>query len=447
MVPTITAQGTSFHGAFLYYFHDKGERSRNRIGFTQTLNMLTESVDKAWKVMAYTAKYASHLKEASGQKPTGAKLKKAVFAYSLSWHPEQSPSSDEMLDAARESLEALGLGEHEAMIAEHTDEPHPHLHIVVNKVHPLTGLVAKLKYTKEKLSNFALKQERKEGKVYCSKREENHAKRENGQKTKYSNSQIAGAWQDSHSGASFKSNLEAKGYHLAQGDKCIVIVDSKGKPQNAARAVGLKKKEFEARLGEETISGLPHFDAVKQKLKDTEAKTKLAAPAKEPVNTEKVEWIERKANAMNALALKQFDEISALSSKHERRIENTRSELERFHDVGKLEKNISTLEAKLQKSNFIHKVIGLHRHRENKLAELNMGLSNTKERLSEAIQPMVKRKFAELEDLRNAHVEQRKALEVSFEQWVPQDSAIEDLKPRNPSGLVVLNEKGFDLDR
>ena len=103
MVPVIAAGGASFQGAFSYYFHDKGAKTRARVDWTETLNMLTDCVDKAWKVMAYTAKAQARLKEAAGQKMTGAKLKKPVFAYSLSWHPEQKPSKDEMLEAARDS--------------------------------------------------------------------------------------------------------------------------------------------------------------------------------------------------------------------------------------------------------------------------------------------------------------------------------------------------------
>ena len=83
MVPVIAANGASFQGAFQYYFHDKDAKTRGRIAWTETLNMLTDCVDKAWKVMAYTAKSQARLKAASGQKMTGTKLKKPVFAYSL----------------------------------------------------------------------------------------------------------------------------------------------------------------------------------------------------------------------------------------------------------------------------------------------------------------------------------------------------------------------------
>src|SRR5688572_19461039 len=127
MVPRLAAQGCSFHGAFLYYFHDKNSRTSERVAWTETLNMITDKIDKAWKVMAYTVKHQDRLKEVSNQKLSGAKLKNPVLAFSLSWHPEQKPDHETMMEAARTSLEKLGLSDHETMIACHTDEPQPHI--------------------------------------------------------------------------------------------------------------------------------------------------------------------------------------------------------------------------------------------------------------------------------------------------------------------------------
>jgi hypothetical protein len=156
VVPVIANRGSSFAGAFAYYFHDKKAWTTKRVAWTQALNLLTDCAEKAWRRMAYTAKHQEALKRSSGQRATGAKLKKPVFCYSLSWHPEQNPSKQSMIGAVMETLETLGLTEHQAIVTVHTDEPHPHVHIIVNTVHPLTGLVAKLKNTKRKLSKFAL---------------------------------------------------------------------------------------------------------------------------------------------------------------------------------------------------------------------------------------------------------------------------------------------------
>lgn len=419
MVPNITAEGTSFYGAFLYYFHDKQARTRERIGFTQTLNMLTDCVDKAWKVMAYTAKNAAQLKKASGQVATGAKLKKSVFAYSLAWHPEQTPTKEDMLQAAKESLAALGLSEHEAMIAEHLDEPQPHLHIVVNKVHPLTGLVAKLKYTKDKLSDFAHKLERKEGKMYCPQREENHRKREGGKMTKYIDSIVAEAWGISRSGGEFQKNLEDRGYQLAQGRKCIVVVDPQGKPSNAARVLGIKAKDFKGALGQDGVADLKSFEQATDDLQSVVARSKQKAQRESSSRDLSSEFEERKANALNQLALRQYDEVSALSSQHERSILSSRDELREFYRLEKKQVEIDKLAKKVGNPGFFQKLIGLHKHRVRRLGELKDGLFNAQMRFDEAIQTLDNKKASALEGLRTLHLEQRQELERSFRQWKP----------------------------
>lgn len=135
MIPKITNGGASFRGAFRYYLHDKGAETSSRVAWTQTVNLHTPDAAKAWKVMAYTAQAQERLKEASGQSRAGRKLEKPVFAFSLAWHPEQSPSQEHILDTAQKAIDALGLGEHEAVIVAHTDEPQKHVHVIVNRVH------------------------------------------------------------------------------------------------------------------------------------------------------------------------------------------------------------------------------------------------------------------------------------------------------------------------
>jgi len=260
MVPVIADRGASFAGAFAYYLHDKNAMTTERVAWTQCLNLMTECVEKAWKRMAYTAMNQKELKQASGQRTTGAKMHKPVFAYSLSWHPEQNPSQQSMMEAVMETLNTLGLSEHQAIVSAHRDEPHPHVHVIVNAVNPVTGLVAKLKNTKRKLSKFALNHERKEGKVYCPEREINNANYEMGKKTKHCDPVIAQAWQQSSNGAAFVSILKAHGYQLAKGRR-IVVVDPHGNVINPVRELSIKSKEFAVRIMDLDTENLSPVDA------------------------------------------------------------------------------------------------------------------------------------------------------------------------------------------
>ena len=188
MVPKLTAQGRSFKGAASYYLHDKREEgeavrlSGERVAWTETINLPTTDPERAWRMMAYTAMAQAELKEAAGQAVTGKKLTKPVLAYSLSWHPDEQPTKADQLEAAQATLKVLGLEGHQAVIVCHNDEPQAHVHIIVNRVNPETGLANTGSFSQRKLQAWALDYERERGKIFCPKREENAERRAQGEK-------------------------------------------------------------------------------------------------------------------------------------------------------------------------------------------------------------------------------------------------------------------------
>ena len=50
----------------------------------------------------------------------------------------ETVTNEEMIMVAQRMLKNLGLEEHQAVVARHRDRPHPHMHILVNRVHPVT---------------------------------------------------------------------------------------------------------------------------------------------------------------------------------------------------------------------------------------------------------------------------------------------------------------------
>jgi hypothetical protein len=58
---------------------------------------------------------------------------------SLSWAPGQSPGDDEKRQAAREVLEALGMGGARAQFWDHNDRSFNHIHINASRINPETG--------------------------------------------------------------------------------------------------------------------------------------------------------------------------------------------------------------------------------------------------------------------------------------------------------------------
>jgi hypothetical protein len=67
------------------------------------------------------------------------------------------------------------------LMVAHNDEPHPHLHLIVNRVHPETGKAAALSKDHLTLSRWAEAYEKKQGKIRCEERVKNNEARRKGQ--------------------------------------------------------------------------------------------------------------------------------------------------------------------------------------------------------------------------------------------------------------------------
>lgn len=185
MVPNVAGKGTSFKGAALYYLHDKrqaGEAERltaDRVAWSETRNLATDDPELAWRIMAATALDQDRLKAEAGVKASGRKSDASVYAYSIAWHPDEAASLSraEMVRAAEELLRALGAQDRQAILVAHRDEPHPHVHVVLNRVSPVDGRMLGTSNDFKKLDAWALayRRERGEEHKYCPARAEKDA--------------------------------------------------------------------------------------------------------------------------------------------------------------------------------------------------------------------------------------------------------------------------------
>ena len=91
---------------------------------------------------------------------------------SLGWEPGETPSREEMEEAARERAEALGMGNAKALFVAHNDEDYAHVHIVASKINPATGRAYDLAGSWRTLSRWAEQYEREHGGIICTRREE-----------------------------------------------------------------------------------------------------------------------------------------------------------------------------------------------------------------------------------------------------------------------------------
>ncbi len=180
MVPKLHAKGSSFKGAAAYLLHDKGRADTSeRVAWTEIRNLAVHDPQLAWRVMAATALDQKRLKAQAGVKNTGRKSDKHVLHLTLSWHPEQSPSREDMIQAADQAIQALGAGDRQAMIVAHNDEDHPHVHVLINRVSPQDGRHLSSSKEKLKLSEWAQAYEEQTG-IYCENRIINNEMRKAG---------------------------------------------------------------------------------------------------------------------------------------------------------------------------------------------------------------------------------------------------------------------------
>jgi hypothetical protein len=108
------------------------------------LNALGENVEKTIGVeIGNVTSLANAPAEmyAVAQRADG-RVKEAVYHYILSWPEHERPKTEDIFAAARDTLAALGMSEHQYIIAIHANTDNLHAHIEVNRVHPETFVAA-----------------------------------------------------------------------------------------------------------------------------------------------------------------------------------------------------------------------------------------------------------------------------------------------------------------
>jgi hypothetical protein len=127
MLAKVAPPSNDFHALARYLVRGKsGTPDPKRVAWLFTQNLPTDDPLLAAKYMEATA----HL---------SARTRKAAYHLMIAWHADERPMPEAMRDVARQTLQSAGLAEHQALIMGHGDKPHPHLHILLNRVHPDTG--------------------------------------------------------------------------------------------------------------------------------------------------------------------------------------------------------------------------------------------------------------------------------------------------------------------
>jgi AAA domain/Relaxase/Mobilisation nuclease domain len=182
MMPVIT-KGTGISGALRYALGEgndllTGQRKALQPGAQSRAEILGgqhfgfkiqthDDVELARKVMEWQA-----LPE--NQAGRTRKCEKDCLSYSLSWHKGYEPSREEMVEAAQNSLKALGMEGARAIFIAHSDTDHRHIHVIASRINPQTGMTFSDRMDRTILQRWALDWEREKGQITAA-REELHA--------------------------------------------------------------------------------------------------------------------------------------------------------------------------------------------------------------------------------------------------------------------------------
>ena len=147
--------GRSFKGVVAYIADDA-----RRVAYVETLNLCTDNPHKAARVMAATSRASS-------------RCKKPVYHLIVSWHKDDVPRLNRHLirQHIKELLQAVDMAGHQAVMAFHSDTEHPHVHVVVNRIHPETRKAASLSFDRVRRAKVCRQLELEYGLVIAPKRE------------------------------------------------------------------------------------------------------------------------------------------------------------------------------------------------------------------------------------------------------------------------------------
>ena len=180
MIVKIVRNGTSFKGLASYLTHDAEKAPTDeRVAFTHTLNLAHDDTLSAVDEMVWTARQAELLKQEAGIRAGGrASGPEAVKHVSLNWATDESPMRDDQVQAAESFLEHMGWQDFQTLLVGHQDKEHAHVHLMINCVHPETGLRLNDSFEQRRAQAWALEYERENGRIYCEQRLQNVEERE-----------------------------------------------------------------------------------------------------------------------------------------------------------------------------------------------------------------------------------------------------------------------------
>jgi hypothetical protein len=178
MIVKIGRGGKSFKGLSEYLTHDPETRTDERVAWTHTHNLASDHVPSAVDEMYWTAQNAELLKQEAGVRAGGRATESPVKHISLNWSPDDNPTREHMIETTEGFLRHMNWHEHQAVLVAHNDKAYRHVHVMLNVVHPETGMRVHDDFEYRRAQAWALEYERQQGHIHCEQRLNNVKGRE-----------------------------------------------------------------------------------------------------------------------------------------------------------------------------------------------------------------------------------------------------------------------------
>ena len=122
-----TSSGRRFGALASYLVRGRTGAETERVAWTAGRNLGTDDPELAAPLMQATARQS-------------ALVQVPVYHLTISFDHEDRVTPEQMQAVADRVLADLGLSEHQAVMVAHRDRAHAHVHVMVNRVHPETGV-------------------------------------------------------------------------------------------------------------------------------------------------------------------------------------------------------------------------------------------------------------------------------------------------------------------
>ncbi len=122
-----TSSGRRFAALAHYLLRGRSGEETERVAWTAGRNLGLDDPELAAVLMQATA-------------DANPRVEVPVYHLTINFDPNDPVTPAEMQAVADRVLQDLGLAEHQALMVAHQDRTHPHVHLMVNRVHPETGV-------------------------------------------------------------------------------------------------------------------------------------------------------------------------------------------------------------------------------------------------------------------------------------------------------------------